>query len=278
MAHVREEAPSRLAPTFYELLQIAPEASTGEIAEAYRRQREIYDPSHAETLGPAFVEEAAERRKLLDQAHAVLGDPGRRFEYDRALGLVGDEVDDRRGISNREVMYAVGGVFVGFLILAALWSALGSRQDSGPAVSEVNYPAPQWTLRTLDGGSFNLAEQRGKVVLVNFWGTWCEPCKEETPALQAAHQKLADQGLVIVGVDLFDLEATYDRGEQEVRQFTNRYGVSYPIALDETGQVARDYKLYPIPVSYFIDRAGNVRYIRIGQLSTADVEAIFARL
>ena len=68
------------------------------------------------------------------------------------------------------------------------------------------------------------------------------------------------------------------RSERDVREFANRYGVTYPIVLDETGQVARDYKLYPIPVSYFIDRGGNVRYIRIGQLTTADVEHLFRRL
>jgi thiol-disulfide isomerase/thioredoxin len=133
-------------------------------------------------------------------------------------------------------------------------------------------------LRTLDGSQFNLAAQRGKVVLINFWGTWCEPCKQETPALGAAYLKLKDQGLQIVGVDLFDGERLQSRGEREVRQFVTRYGATYPIALDETGQVARDYKLYPIPVSYFVDEAGMVRYIRIGQLQAGDVEILFRRL
>lgn len=74
---------------------------------------------------------------------------------------------------------------------------------------------------------------------------------------------------------LFDGELAQGKDEQDVAQFANRYGVEYPIALDGTGQVARDYRLYPIPVSYFIDRSGKVRYIRIGQLTTADVEELF---
>ena len=266
------------APNFYDLLQVSPVASADEIAAAYHHQRQFYDPTQARTLGDEFMAVAEERRAALDEAFAVLHDPRQRFAYDRQLGLVGDETADRRGISNREVTYAVGGILVGLLILAALWSALGNRPRSGPVVSEVNYPAPAFALRTLDGEQFDLTAYRGKVVLVNFWGTWCEPCKEETPALQAAYQQLADEGLVIVGVDLFDGERALGRGEQEVRQFANRYGVSYPIALDETGQVARDFKLYPIPVSYFVDRAGNVRFIRIGRLTTADVEALFRRL
>ncbi|GAC1543866.1 MAG: hypothetical protein NVS2B7_17830 [Herpetosiphon sp.] len=133
-------------------------------------------------------------------------------------------------------------------------------------------------LRTLYGGHFNLAPYRGKVVLVNFWGTWCIPCKQETPALAVADDKLRGQGLVIVGVDLFDAERTQGLTEQDVRTFATHYGARYPIALDEIVQVARDYAIYSIPVSYIIDRAGNVRFIRTGGLTTADVEDLFRRV
>jgi cytochrome c biogenesis protein CcmG/thiol:disulfide interchange protein DsbE len=214
---------------------------------------------------------------LLDQAFAVLSDPQQRYAYDKQRGYVGDPEKDRKGISNREVTFLVGGILAAMVLLATLWATLGNR-PSGPAVTEVNYPAPPFVLRTLDGKPFDLSAYRGKVVLINFWATWCEPCKEETPALQAAHQRLADEGLVIVGVDLFSDEQVQNKNEAAVAQFTNQYGVTYPIALDESGQVARDYHLYPIPVSYFIDRSGNVRYIRIGQLTTAAVEELFRRL
>ncbi len=272
----RTEAES--GPTFYDLLQVAPDASFDEIAEAYRRQQELYDPAYATVMGGDFVAVAAERRAALDEAYGVLRDPGQRSVYDRQIGVVVDEAADRRGISRREVTYAVAGILAGLLVLAAVWYAMGSKPSSGPAVTEVSFPAPAIKARTLDGGRFDLAAHRGKVVLVNFWGTWCEPCKEETPALQVAYSKLADEGLVIVGVDLFDGERSQGRGEQEVRRFTGQYRVQYPIALDESGDIARSYKLYPIPVSYFIDPEGNVRYIRIGQLRTSDVEQLFYSL
>jgi cytochrome c biogenesis protein CcmG, thiol:disulfide interchange protein DsbE len=270
------------APTFYELLKVPTDANADDITAAYRRQRGLYELSEAQAQDPAFVKIAEERCGALDDAYAVLSDPKQRAAYNQSIGLHESAASERRGVSTREVLYAVGGVLVGVLILASLWSALGRDAMPNVAVSEVSYAAPPINLRTLDGGQFNLEEYRGKVVLVNFWGTWCEPCKEETPALQAAHERFADDGLVIVGVDLFDAEKTGGipdaEAEAKVRAFTEQYGVTYPIALDQIGSVAQAYKLYPIPVSYFIDREGTVRFIRIGGLTTKDVEELFGKL
>ena len=273
---------SERRPTFYEQLGVESNAPASEIKAAYRRQRDLYELSEAEAQDPEFARIAEERCGALDEAYAVLGDPRQRRAYDRELGLVDGIVEERRGISTREVLYAIGGVLVGVLILASVWSALGRGSTTNAAVSEVSYAAPPINLRTLDGSMFNLEQYRGKVVLVNFWATWCEPCKKETPDLQAAYERLADQGFVIVGVDLFDGETkagvSAEQAEAKVRQFGEQYGVTYPIALDETGSVAQAYKIYPIPVSYFIDREGTVRFVRIGGLTTEEVEELFRKL
>ena len=275
-----EPAAQSGAENYYALLQVAPDASLDDIRVAFQQQHARCDPKCGAPVSEQFVVMAEARRKDLDAAFAVLSDPGRRFEYDRQLGLLGDEVADRRGISNREVILTVAGIMVALLILVWLWGLSGrmSLPQREPAVAEMNFPARPFALRTLDGQRFELAAQLGKVVLVNFWATWCKPCEEEMPALQAAYHALADEGLVIVGVDLYDAERAQGRGEQEVRAFTSRYGVQYPIVLDETGQVARDYRISPIPVSYFIDPAGAVRFVRVGQLTSADVEMLFRRL
>ncbi len=266
-------------PDWYSLLHVEPYASADDITEAYRRELALYDPSQARSFGDVdFATQAEERRAALDQAFAVLHDPQRRWTYDQQRDLVGAAAIDRQGISHRHVVLTIGGMLVALLALAGVWSATARTARTGPAVVEVNQPAHPFVLRTLDGGRFDLAAYRGKVVLVNFWGTWCIPCKQETPALAAADDKLRSQGLVIVGVDLFDGERSQGLAEQDVRNFVTRYGARYPIALDELGQVARDYAIYPIPVSYIIDRGGNVRFIRTGGLTTADVEELFRRV
>lgn len=186
---------------------------------------------------------------------------------------------EKRGVTSREIVYGVVGVLVGLLVLSGVWLLTGRNQAVGATLTEVApYDAPTFSLKTPEGGQVNLADYKGKLVVLNFWGTWCEPCKEETPALQAAYEKLKDQGLVVIGVDLLNAERNNQRGLDDVRRFTQLYGVSYPIGLDESGSVGQSYAINPIPTSYFIDQQGKVRYIRVGTLTTTDVERVFRRL
>jgi peroxiredoxin len=144
-----------------------------------------------------------------------------------------------------------------------------------PPIGEVNRVATDFALPGLNGGTVRLSDHRGKVVLVNFWGTWCEPCKEETPALQAVYQELQGQGLEIIGVNLYNQEVD---GDKPVRDFLSKYGVTYPIALDTNGEVARSFQISPIPVSYFVDPSGNIRFVKVGVLKAAEVHTLFERL
>jgi cytochrome c biogenesis protein CcmG, thiol:disulfide interchange protein DsbE len=253
---------------YYTLLGVSPKATSEEIKAAYQEQ--IRRSSAAAAGGDA------EQVRQLQAAIDVLSDPEQRQSYDLEQGLAQPE---SRSVSGREILFGVLGVLVGLLVLSGVWLIAGRDTGSVPTVTEVKpYDAPAWTLNNLDGVPVSLDDFKGKVVLLNFWATWCEPCKEETPALEAAYQKLKDQGLVIVGVDLYNAERSRSYSVQDVRQFANRYGVTYPIVLDESGSVGQAYAVHPIPTSYFIDQQGKVRYLKVGQLNMSDVERIFRSL
>jgi peroxiredoxin len=267
--------------TYYTLLEIPETATAEEVAAAYERQRERYRPERVVALGDEFRRIAEQRTAALDQAYAALSDVEQRAEYDRGLGGSLPAARATRGgrLSRREVLMAIGGAAAGVLVIALVWVFAGrGAQPSLPPVGEVNKPAPDFALPGLDGKDVRLSDYRGKVVLVNFWGTWCEPCKDETPALQAAYRDLGGQGLVIIGIDLRNQERNGAEGVDDVRSFTARYGVTYPIALDVAGEVARAFQIYPIPTSFFIDPSGTIRYVRAGPIDAREIEPIFKKL
>jgi peroxiredoxin len=165
------------------------------------------------------------------------------------------------------------------VIVYIVWIvSAGMATPSMPAAAETNRPAPDFALQTIDGKTLHLNDLRGKIVLVNFWGTWCVPCKAETPALEAAYKQLKDSGVEFVGVNLRNQEELGEAGDAAVKAFVSNYGVTYPIVYDTDGEVARSYQISPIPVSYFIDAKGNIRYVYVGELKTNDVLELTRRL
>ncbi len=269
--------------TYYTLLDIPIEAPTEAIAPAYARQRERYRPERVASFGPEFERIAITRLEELERAYAILADPTRRRAYDRGIGVASPEVVDhmasRAKLSRRERILAIGGALVGLLLIALVWLLAGRGAQPGlPPIAEMRKPAPAFALPGLHGETVRLSDFRGKVVLVNFWGTWCVPCKEETPTLAAVYRKLHDQGLEIIGVDLRNQERPGSDGDADVRAFTEGYGVTYPIALDVAGETARAFQIYPLPTSFVVDRNGVIRYVRVGQITAQEVEVLFVRL
>jgi cytochrome c biogenesis protein CcmG, thiol:disulfide interchange protein DsbE len=264
---------------YYQLLQVSEGASAAEIEDAYQRQRMRYNPDRAAAVDAEIQRHAEERLAEIDQAYATLADPERRAAYDserRAAPASPAGRAARPGVTRREIMMSAAGALVGLALIAVVWVLAGrSAEPELPPIGEVSRPAPDFALPGLDGGTITLSDYRGKVVLVNFWGTWCEPCKEETPALQAAYQELRGRGLEIIGVNLYSQETA---GEQAVRDFITPYGVTYPIALDTSGEIARSFQISPIPVSYFVDPSGNIRFVKVGTLKAEEVRALFERL
>jgi len=127
----------------------------------------------------------------------------------------------------------------------------------------VGSPAPEIVLKDLQGQEVKLSDLRGKVVLLNFWATWCKPCKEEMPAMQASYDKLRDQGFVVLAVN--ELEDV-DKVIEHIR--THRH--TFLVVMDHDNRVANRYGVVGLPASFLIDRQGIVREHIFGNLLTEE--------
>jgi peroxiredoxin len=145
-------------------------------------------------------------------------------------------------------------------ILSALLLTAGLITGSAPVVAlEEGQPAPDFTLPDIQDGkpAITLSELRGKTVYVDFWASWCAPCREELPVLQRLHEEYASRGVVVVGVGI-------DRNERDFRAFKDRMGLTFPVVHDGAHQVAGRYEPPRMPSTFLIDRNGVVRHVHEG--------------
>ncbi|UCZ53558.1 redoxin domain-containing protein [Bacillus shivajii] len=126
-------------------------------------------------------------------------------------------------------------------------------------LDEGNY-APDFTLETLDGETMNLSDFRGQKVMINFWATWCPPCRAEMPDMQEVYE---NHDIQIIAVNLTETEPSVD----QVKDFRDDFGLTFPILLDHDIEVAGLYEIQPIPTSYMIDTEGRVQSIAFGALN-----------
>ncbi|MFN2389197.1 MAG: TlpA disulfide reductase family protein [Actinomycetota bacterium] len=156
-----------------------------------------------------------------------------------------EEVEPRRRSSSSKARTALlvlpGVLFVALLAFGLLRSA--------PARLAPGAPAPAFSLPLLDGGTLSSSDLRGHPVVVNFWASWCEPCKEEAELLERAWRDYRDDGVVFVGVNIQD-------ARDEAEAFVDRFDITYPIVRDETEALARKLAVYGIPETFFIDDEG----------------------
>jgi thiol-disulfide isomerase/thioredoxin len=123
--------------------------------------------------------------------------------------------------------------------------------------ASVKGPAPNFTLKSLSGKNLKLSEMTGNVVLINFWASWCAPCREEMPLLNALHKKYAPLGFTVLGVNVEeDLDGAM--------RFLKNVPVDFPILLDNTNKVSKQYKVIAMPTTVVVDRDGNMRYLHEG--------------
>ena len=157
-------------------------------------------------------------------------------------------------MSSRHRFLAVGFVFIlaSSLIVASDDESIEDLQAAlGLKVFRQDVEAPDFELESLEGDMTALHSFRGKVVFLNFWATWCPPCRAEMPSMQKLYDNFKAEGLVVLGVDL-------QEGKDKVAKFMKKYDLSFPVVLDVAGRVGQQYSVRSIPSTYIIDRNGKV--------------------
>lgn len=140
----------------------------------------------------------------------------------------------------------------------ALACGLASPIATGAIATQAS--APDFTLKSMNGPNLRLAEQRGRVVMVNFWATWCGPCRQEMPQLDRLYQKYKSSGFVLLGVNV-------DDDARKAGDVASKLGVTFPVLLDTDKAVSKLYDLSTMPSTVIIDRDGKVRYLHRGYLA-----------
>jgi cytochrome c biogenesis protein CcmG, thiol:disulfide interchange protein DsbE len=170
-------------------------------------------------------------------------------------------------------------MLAGGLFIAATRVQPGASAQPGAAQTDtlaepaplVDHPAPELTLRRLDGATVALRDLAGQVVLINIWATWCPPCRAEMPAIQQAYTAYRDRGLVVLGVNQREDTAA-------IAPFLEKYGLTFPILLDDDGQASARYHASALPSSFFVDRRGVIRAVYHGPLPPRVINGIVEQL
>jgi cytochrome c biogenesis protein CcmG/thiol:disulfide interchange protein DsbE len=151
-----------------------------------------------------------------------------------------------------------------FLIVIALGL---KRLQQGPV--QIGQQVPDFSFATFDGQQYNLKDLRGKVVVVNFWASWCKPCEQEAADMESAWQSYKDQGQVVfLGVDYVDTEP-------EARAYLEKFQITYPNGPDLRTVISQKFRIRGVPETYFIDTEGNLAYAQIGPFnSMSQIQAV----
>lgn len=141
-----------------------------------------------------------------------------------------------------------GGIAVVVFLFLGVLALVTSQRMAGALASGT---APDFELKTFGGETIRLSELRGRPVIVNFWASWCIPCREEAPLLQSTWLEYKDQGLVLIGVDYVDTDS-------EAKKFMEEFGITYPNGPDVGTRISQAYRITGVPESYFITREGKL--------------------
>lgn len=162
-----------------------------------------------------------------------------------------------RSGKSQTLTLVIGGLFIVGLLAVFGWKMVNENQTM-----VIDGPAPDFTLPLFEGGEMTLSELKGQVVVVNFWASWCIPCRDEAPFLEEAWRKYRDQGVVFIGIDYLDTD-------KDAKAFMKEFEVSYPNGPDLGTKIAQKYHISGVPETFFIAKDGRMGDMEIGPLTKA---------
>jgi cytochrome c biogenesis protein CcmG/thiol:disulfide interchange protein DsbE len=174
---------------------------------------------------------------------------------------------DTRRFSPKTLGLAVGAVaIIGFVVLMAIGLLNKAPVTGRSGYTRVNKPAPDFSLPLLDGIELRLSDHLGHPVVINFWASWCLPCREESPALQRTWRSYESKDVLLVGVNIQDTES-------DARAYIEEFGLTFPNGMDRDGKITIEYGVIGLPVTFFLDGDGIVRRRWVGAISEAQLTA-----
>lgn len=152
-----------------------------------------------------------------------------------------------------------------FAVLA-IYNNSQTKNGSPDQIPKPGFTAPNFSLSSLDHKTYSISGKREKPLIVNFWASWCGPCRQEAPDLKAIYEKYQDQ------VDFYGINMTANDDVNSAKAFVKEFAFQFPILLDEKGTVADQYQVISIPTTYFIDKSGIIKYKIVGSTDKGSFE------
>jgi len=161
----------------------------------------------------------------------------------------------------------IRGVILLVLACAIIYTIYNSATKDEVKVLADGDKAPDFELVDLEGNTHRLSDYKGQGVFLNFWGTWCEPCKKEMPAMERQYQQFKDKGVQVLAVNIA-------QSNFEVQKFVDEYDLTFPVVIDKTKSVMQAYNVGQLPASFLVSPDGKVKRIPPGELSEEQIQSL----
>ncbi len=158
-------------------------------------------------------------------------------------------------------------VILAVLVAAIAYTVYNTAHKDDVQLLKIGDNAPDFSLVDLNGETHKLSDYKGQGVLLNFWGTWCKPCKKEMPAMERQYQQFKDQGVHILAVNIA-------QSNFEVENFVEQYNLTFPVVIDKTKSVMQAYNVGKLPATYLITPEGKVKRVPPGELSEEQIQSL----